>query len=239
MHHISLLFALLGWAQDPAGQPAHTPPAPADVAETDEAIVVTGRRGEPEPKLEPIAYFREHCFEANRLTRRPAPPERDRNWEPLDEETRAKAGITDPAVAAYSLIDETRGHTLVMKFERLSTPPGLTEHRCSLTILGGRAHETIEDEASALFGGPTTRRHVGHPSGVPKIEGWQQRLWTGMPNRRSKAWRMRGYIVVLQPSFYDEYSYIVGDLKMKEDAGASVSVLTFAHTYKGKQVSGS
>lgn len=93
---------------------------------------------------------------------------------------------------------------------------------------------------SALFHGPGTQRHVGEPDGSPSLPGWQQWVWTGMPRRGSRSWRViersgrirsgGSWLVVTDPRFYDSYDYLLGDLKTRTSDGRPVSVLSFALT---------
>jgi hypothetical protein len=201
-------------------------------------IVVTGRRGPPVPKAEPIEYYRRHCFDANRLTGRSEPPATDPDWRPLDDDDlRARLGIKEADPPYYVLRDPARGHLLLLKFEQFSRPWRTTENRCTLVIIGGTAHEHLTSQMNALFRGPGTQRHVGEPDGYEKMPGWHQRLWNAMPNRRSKSWQVveaKGaaraagtFIVVVEPTFYDEHNYVIGDLKTKDEGNPALSILTF------------
>jgi hypothetical protein len=91
---------------------------------------------------------------------------------------------------------------------------------------------------SSLFKGGGTERHVGHPAGSSAVKGWRQWVWTGRPRRGSRNWRAtdpgRGasggtWLVVTDPAFYDEFEYILGDLKTKTDTGRPVSMLSFSY----------
>lgn len=237
---IMMIGAALAVGGPLAGQ-QQPPPPTADVPPDIPAdIVVTGRRDSAKPVSEAIAYLRRDCFDAARLTRRLSPPEDDPDWEPLDARTRAQFGITDPAVPAYSLVDTQRGRTLVAKFERLALPGRLEEQRCTLVVLGGTDHKQLVGDMSRLFRGPGTQRHVGAAEGVPAISGWRQWVWTGIPARRSQAWRAYeqsgdagslGIVRVVDESlFYASNDFILGDLKIKQDSGRPVSILSFAYT---------
>ena len=236
--HPALLTTLL-LAQPPAAPEAVAQP-PHDL-EAVEQIVVTGRRGSPGPKLSAFDYWQRHCFEANRQTRRSAPPLDDRDWLPVAEDVRTALKLPETGTQAFDLVDEVRGHTLILTIAQLKGDWGLTENRCTLTIVGGSEHETLTGRLNTLFKGPGTERHVGHSAGYDKVPGWRQRLWVGTPNRRSKNWRVYGasgaarsggsWIIVTDRSFYNMYDYIIGDLKTKTQGRQPVSILSFAYIH--------
>ena len=72
---------------------------------------------------------------------------------------------------------------------------------------------------------------------MPSLPGWRQWLWTGMPARGSRSWRVvappRGSgptsLVVTDLRFYDQYDFLIGDLKTRDD-GRPLSILSFAYT---------
>lgn len=220
-------------------QPA--PPQEDSFAE----IVVTARPGPLPPLRDAIDYYRDYCFDANRLSGRSTPPAGDSDWQPLDEATRRQFGVTDPDIPAFGLADGARRRTLLMKFERLSRPGRLTENRCTLVIIGGDEHDGLIRQLSALFHGPGTQRHVGAADGSPTLRGWRQWLWTGMPARGSRSWRVVApsgrtpaggtWLVVTDPRFYDNYDYVLGDLKIRESPDRPVSILSFAFTTRPRQ----
>lgn len=228
------------------GQPVE--PVQEAVSDQLSEIVVSRRKGAPPATLDAAGYLQRHCFDANRLGGRSAPPEDDPSWEPLDDTARAQFGISDPEVPAFGLVDEMRGHTLVIKFETFESTNDLRENRCTLVVIGGDDHSSLPDRISAMFKGRGTQRHVGHRDGSDRIDGWQQWLWTAMPSRRSKAWlsvnaRSAGrasdsWVVVANEFFFDKHDYVFVDLKSRMDAGASLSVLTFGHKTREKREPG-
>lgn len=231
-------------AELPHGQPPQAGPPPADDLEAAAEIVVTGRRGSAAPKPGPIDYYRTHCFEAVRRMGRPlAPTDEDRDWAPLGDAARRQLRISDPATPAFDLIDEARGHMLILKLEHFSRPHALEEIRCTLVVVGGKDHARLEGGMAALFRSPGTERHVGHAAGVDKVAGWRQWAWTGMPDRRSRNWRgltgsgaaksRPSFLVVTDPaSFYNSYDYIAGELKTRQAAPRPLSVLSFSYTHR-------
>lgn len=211
-------------------------------AENFDDIVVTARKGAPPPKLDAIGYFRRYCYEPNRMTGKSALPSDDLDWEPLGDRTRAQFGIIDTEIPAFGLADASRGSTLLLKVERFPKPGGLVESRCTMAVVGGDDHRRLPRQLSALFRGPGTQRHVGAVGGSPRVEGWEQWLWSAMPGRRSKSWHeinsetrgaSRGtWIVVTRLDFYNDHDYVMGDLKTRQGAGKPLSVLTLAYTTK-------
>ncbi len=151
---------------------------------------------------------------------------------------RARFGIADPSVPAFSFTDEGRGHVLLLKFERFGQKNRVIENRCTLVVIGGRNHDRLPSQMARLFKGAGTERHVGHAAGAPAVKGWRQWVWTGMPQRGSREWRAvrpsRGanggtWLVVTDPAFYDNFDYILGDLKTRTDGGRPVSMLSFSY----------
>jgi hypothetical protein len=207
-------------------------PPPIDPAE----IVVTGRPGSARPQPDVVEHLRTFCFDPARRSGRMAPPAENSRWYPLDDEARRQFRIEDPDVPAFSRADGVRGHELWLKLEEFREGKGLVEQRCTILAIGGRDHRRFVDDMSRLFGGPPTQRHVGEPDGLPAIPGWEQWLWTGMPNRRSSNWRSlertRGaapsWLVVIDPDFYRDHVYIVGDMKLRQGAGRPVTLLKFS-----------
>lgn len=221
------------------GQPVDPPEPPL------EEIVVTGRRANDVAFGSPVELFRRHCFDAQRRRQRflPAAPAND-HWQPLGAEVRERLGIADPEATLVGLVDHVLGHSLVLRIERTAREGGLVEDRCSLTVIGGSSHDALQRGMAALFRGPGTGRHVGHPAGSPKLPGWQQHAWTAMPPRGSVNWRDAAaasrqpggtFIVVTSPSFYDEYAYVLGDLKMRVDRLPRISILALAHTRRERR----
>lgn len=229
-----------------AGVAVGSPPAAAQQAappptEAIDDIVITARPGTPAPLPDAVDYWRRQCFEPMRTARRFAPPEDDGDWAPLDAASRRKFGIADPAVPAYGLADPERGHSLIVKFERIAQPGRLTERRCTMVVVGGRDHARLVPAVSAVFRAVGTRRHVGEDVGTPALPGWEQWLWTGMPPRGSDAWRGvepkgagRGggtFIVVTDRElFYRRNDYIFADLKLRETPDRPLAMLSFSHT---------
>jgi len=231
-----------------AGQGQPIEPIQEAVPDQLSEIVVSRRKGVPPAKLDATGYLQRHCFDANRLDGRSAPPEDDLSWEPIDDTARAQFGISDPEVPAFGLTDEARDHTLLIKFETFRLKNDLRENRCTLVVIGGEDHAELPDRISAMFKGRGTQRHVGHRDGSKKIDGWQQWLWTAMPSRRSKAWQSingrsggrasDSWVVVVDEFFFDKHDYVFVDLKTRQSAGAKLSVLTFGYKTREKRASG-
>lgn len=203
-------------------------------------IIVERTKSSTSKKLKPVEYLRRFCFEPNRLTGQSAPPVNSIDWDPLSPLALKQFGVFDEAVQAFGLFDPDRNHTLLIKFERFEHNGKLTENRCTLAVIGGEEHESFLRDMSAMFRGAGTQRHTGHRDGVNKVQGWRQFLWTGMPSRGSKNWqsinsKTRGgqrstWVVVANPSFYEQYEYIAGELKINNDDNTPIAVLSFSHT---------
>lgn len=228
-------FLALVAGPDAAQAPAAIEPPPV------EDIVVTGFRGTGRRRVRPdaVEILRAHCFEPARLTRRFEEPSPGPRWIELDEGERRQFRVQDPAVPAYGMADESRGHHLWLKFERFRYRSDTEEQRCTLLVIGGRDHERFVGDMSSLFRGPATQRHVGERDGSPAIAGWEQWLWTGMPSRGSKSWKRteprRGsaptwLVVVDLQGFYNSYDYILGDMKSRKGPGTALTMLTFSLT---------
>lgn len=218
-----------GAAQGPTGNKA-----PA------EDVIVTAKPGAPPPLLDPVGYYRRHCFDANRASGHSAPPLDDADWVELGPEARRRLHLTDPAATAHGLADPTHGRRLILTTERLRLQRGLIEERCALVVIGGSDHGMFEDQLAALWRGPGTSRHLSAPgkSAPRPLPGWRQRLWTGIPALRSKDWRAYrtrerdSYVMVHDEHlFYNEAVFILGDLKVRE-VGPPLSVLSFTYTHR-------
>jgi hypothetical protein len=201
-----------------------------------QAIVVTGRRYDPaRPKREAIAYFREYCFESNRLKRHSTAPNRDADWLRLDDTLRAKLKL-DPETPAYELIDAVRGYTLILKIEELKEPDNLQESRCSIIVVGGTIHSSLVQQMSALFQSPPAQEDVDAAEGVKLAPGWCHWLWTAMPGRKSQNWEQfranyqtSHWITVTNANtFYNNNDYLLGDLKTNLRSPLPISVMSFA-----------
>lgn len=239
---LNVLLMTLAQVSLPEPRPEQAPPAQSVPDDSLADIVVTARKGARPAKLDAIDYYRRYCFDANRLAGRSAPPFDDLDWEPLDDRTRSRFGISDPDTPAFSLVDPDHGGTLLLKFEAFSKPGNLVENRCTLVVIGGHDHKALPARLSAVFRGPGTQRQIGRLDGTERVKGWDQWLWTGMPARRSKSWqtinregrRVPGgtWVVVSDLSFYDDHDYILGDLKTRRGDGQPLSVIYFAYTTK-------
>lgn len=223
------------------------PPAtPIEEANEVAAVIVTARRGKgAAPKPEPFTYYRDHCFEANRLNGRSKPPADDSAWTPLDDLTRQKLKISDPKTAAYELYDSGRQLALVLKLEERPLPKQWYEHRCTLFIVGVTDQGKLVKQMTALFNGRGTQEHVGHPSSnYRKIPGWEQWLWQAFPPRNSENWvafksnsrspSPSGNFVRLTAPFYAyrAVSFVTGEVVYSEKAARPTSVLTLTLTFR-------
>lgn len=198
-------------------------------------MIVTAERPNMVAFESPIAVFRDLCFDPLRRTREAAAPAGP-GWQPLGEDVREDLGITDPATLLFARADHVRRHRLVLRIDRIEQPRGLTERRCTLTVIGGDSHARAQAEMAALFRSPGTSRHIGGPAGVAALPGWDQQVWTLMPAIGSDTWRDGGarraggsYLVVTDPSFYRDHDYVLGDLKVR-GGNRPTSIMTLAVT---------
>lgn len=219
-----------------AVQPTASEPAEPDYEE----LVVTAERRTLTPLPEPIEQFRQHCFDATRREGRPVLPDEGTEWATLEEHEREALRLGQ-AVSAVALADPARSQRLVLTAEERVRPDGLAESRCSLIIVGGRNHERLATDMARLFGTPGTSRHVGHADGTPAIPGWSHLIWTAMPNRGSNAWRIAqgsrqgSFLVVTDLRFYDNFDFVLGDLKRAENRATDVAILSVALTRRPRR----
>lgn len=199
-----------------------------------EELVVTAERRTLAPLPEPIEQFRRHCFDATRRDRQPAlPTGPGSEWTALEELEREALRL-GPAVEAIALADPARGQRLVLTSEERTRPDGIAESRCSLIVVGGRDHNRLAAGMARLFGGSGTSRHIGHADGTPSIPGWSHLIWTAMPQRGSSAWRLppgRGqssFLVVTDLRFFDDYDYVLGDLKRSTRGPTDIAILSLS-----------
>lgn len=239
------LALALGFGAAPLRAQEQTPPD-AERANEVEGVTVTARR--PAPTIaksgpsdpDPFEFFRDYCFDPNRLQRRSARPVGDPDWRPLSAEKRAQLRISDPSTVTYGRLDRERGLALVLRVEQGPMPSevrnDLIQHRCSLTVKGPAAPDEFRRSISALFNGGGTQDHVDHPSapGYASMPGWRQYLWSAIPTRGSSRWevfRSGGLIFVSAPSFYRRCDYVAGELRHTKDPAAPVSILLLTHTF--------
>lgn len=219
---------LFGWLALLAVQP----PAPDAAEPVYEELVVTAERRTLAPLPEPIEQFRQHCFDAIRRDREPLiATDPSSEWTALEAHEREALRL-EPAVTAVALADPARAQRLVLTAEERSLSGRLTESRCSLIVIGGRNHDGFADGMARLFGGSGTSRHVGHAAGTEPIPGWSHLVWTAMPTRGSRAWRVAGgrrtdsFLVVTDLQFYNSYDFVLGDLKRSENRATEVTILS-------------
>lgn len=221
---------------------AATAQPPDQVAVPDEAeilVIAPARQLAPLPAA--IEYFRRHCFDAGRLTGRPAvPDDTDTDWQAAPARLRASLRIGQ-AASAFALADRERGHSLVLTIDRPARNDGLTEHRCTLMVIGGGEHAALDAGMEKLFRGAGTRRHIGHEAGDRHLKGWRQQAWTGTPRRGSSDWHSYparrtaegSFVVVAGRSFYNRRDYLWASLKQSEARTPPVSILSLSYTTRG------
>lgn len=235
---VAILSAALAGSLSSAQQ-SPTPPDNPQISGED--IVVTAKPGPVRKRLNAIGYFTKYCFDSTRLTGKPSVPETDFDWDEADDKLRRTLNITDPSVPIYALDADDDGRQLIVRTEQVTGPWKLPQLRCTMIIVGGTTHQLLVDQVSTMFGGPGTQRHVGERDGVKKLKDWQQWVWTAIPDRKSKNWRVYQrsgaaraggtWVVVNSRHYYDQYDYVLVDLKIKETTGRPISILTFDYTH--------
>lgn len=222
---LSVLLSL-ALAQDPS-RPSDTAPAPAP-AQLDE-ITVLGRRTPPDP----FDIFQAVCFDANRIDRRAFRPDGVPRWTRLQP-----AGPAD-APAAESFVRRDGDLEMVLRIEE--GPDKAVErvqrNVCSLTLAGPHDQGSLVRGMTRAMSGGGTSRHLSLPEIYPTYEGWTQLFWAAMPNRHTSNWqvllgedrRQSAVLMIAQPSFYRQYSYVVTELRFTDQEERPIShiALTF------------
>jgi hypothetical protein len=241
----TMAAAMLAHPGIAAPQATHDEPAVSEPTQKtpEQAIVVTGRRYDSaKSKREAIAYFRDDCFESNRVKRQSTAPKGDPDWLPLDDALRAKLNL-DPDAPAYQLIDDARGYTLIFKIEQVQRPNQLVENRCTIIMVGGDDHSSLLNQMSALFRSPRYAGSVDGRGGLERTRpGWKHWLWTAMPSHGSRNWKQfrlgaasAHWIAVIDDNgFYAHYDYLLGDLKTKSASEPKISIMSFVFIHHVK-----
>ncbi len=216
-----LLVALmaLGLAQDPLVS------SPSDAAELDE-VVVLGRRTTPDP----FEIFQAVCLDANRLDKRSFRPDGIPRWARVE---------ADGAAPAESFIRRDGDLEMVLRIEEGpdDTVERTQRNVCSLTLAGPHDQQSLVRGMVRAMGGAGTARHLDLPDIYPTYSGWTQLLWSAMPNKDSNRWRVfmpergreSGVLLVAQPSFYREYSYVVTELRFTDQTERPVSHIALTY----------
>lgn len=221
-----LLSTLLALAlvQDPA-RPPETAPAQLD------EITVLGLRTTPDP----FDIFRAVCFDANRIDRRAFRPDGVPRWSRLQ----SQPGDSADASTTESFIRRDGDLEMVLRIEE---GPDKTVERtqrnvCSLTLVGPHDQRSLVRGMTRAMSGGGTNRHLSLPEIYPTFTGWTQLLWAAMPDRDTSNWevllgedkRQSAVLMVARPSFYNEYSYVVTELRFTDQEPRPIShiALTF------------
>lgn len=197
-------------------------------------MTVRARKRPLKPVHDAIGYFERHCFDASRLTKRPSLPEFDADWHELTDAERQPFGLHGKPDTAFGTT-RPDGQALALATSETAEPDGLVQHRCTLIAIGGELHR-MPGRLTAMLDGPGTSKHIGDPDGVPRMPGWRQMLWAGIPQIRSQKWRVfttdRGgdtWVRVIDPAFYATAEYVVVDLRMRE-AGLPLGFVQLVYT---------
>ncbi len=214
----------LGLGQDPAA--ASVP----GVSQLDE-IAVLGRRTTPEP----FDIFRAVCLDANRLDKRSFRPDDVPRW------TRLPAQDSGPAITTPVETFVRRDGDLEMLLRIEEGPDAKVErvqrNVCSLTLAGTHDQQSLARGMASAMGGAGTSHHLRLDKLFPTYPGWTQLLWAAMPDRDTTNWRVwidrgereSGVLLVAQPSFYNEYSYVVTELRFTDEAERPISHIALTY----------
>lgn len=210
-------------------------------------VVVTAKAETRVDRPTAIDHFVRFCFDPARRSGEPISPEIDPDWLPLSSNDQRTLGVSDPDRRAYALFDDLLDQTFVVKLERRMPSKGLIENRCTLIIEGPQDEQRLRGDLSTLLRGSPTQRHLGHSAGSDPYEGWEEWLWTAIPNRRSQSWRAHGastrrsgepgWVVVTNLKFYDSADFVAVDMKSSRDRPMPTSIITLSHTSKNLSLS--
>lgn len=149
---------------------------------------------------DPVDVFIAHCYDANRLNGVSKRPASDSEWVVAPPVIRSALNIAeDPAIEAYLLTapendTDDDGAIVLQIHERVlentsSISSGETRHSCQITYKGHLKSEDIHANLEEYFEG--IRGFPYGNCGYQKKEGWQQSVWSIMPERGSSDWRIR------------------------------------------------
>lgn len=239
-----LMVPMTAWAWQEVPKPSL--PSTSDSARD---IVVAARpraRSAVRPPMRDVVdYYQYHCVESMRLTGRGTAPVKDPDWQQIDNQDLAKLGAVGPGARAYGSRDEEKGWTIFLRLKQVPNDTGLDEQECAIIIIGQTDPKALIGRMSKVSWSRPTTLHVGRYDGVDEAPGWDRWLWTGTPMRRSKSWassmtnrggngRLRDtYTVITTRSFYYEYDYIYGELKVRKPGQTPMTVLSFNYVTKG------
>lgn len=196
---------------------------------------------------DPVALFVEHCYNANRLMRFSKRPEAGSGWALASPEARAGLDLADnPEIKAWTLVDrESEAFMLLTIHERVlqnggSITGGETRHTCQITYSGAESPDSIYERLVKVFDGragyvdPEGQRFCGYP----RPWGWEQWLWSSMPKRESRDWKIdvKGNkqpicIILTAKRAYRVSEQIIIRLLVKQDA-PKIIVLAFDRTFR-------
>ncbi|WP_374137261.1 hypothetical protein [Sphingomonas sp.] len=235
-------MAAWAWQEAPKQQPQSTSDSVRD-------IVVAARpraRSTMRPPMRDVVdYYQYYCVESMRLTGRGTAPVKDPDWQQIDSQDLAKLGAVGPGARAFGSRDEEKGWTIFLRLKQVPNDTGLDEQECVIVIVGQTDQKAIIARMSKVLWSRPTTLHVGRYDGVDEAPGWDRWLWTGTPMRRSKNWassmtnrggngRLRDtYVVITTHSYYHQYDYIYGELKVSTPDKTPMTVLSFNYVTRG------
>jgi hypothetical protein len=208
----------LGLGQEPTASEGR----PVELGE----VEVLGQRTTPDP----FDIFQALCLDANRIDRRAFRPDGTPRWSRLP----TAAGAS--AVAPETFVRRDGDLEMVLRIEE--GPDQEVErvqtNACSLTLAGPHDQDALVRGMTRALGGAGTSRHLSLRDAYPTFPGWTQLFWAGMPDRNTSNWRallgedrrQSAVLLIAQPSFYRQYSYVVAELRFTDQAPRPMSHLS-------------
>ncbi len=208
-------------AQDPV-------PAPTTPDTLVEDVMVVGRAATPDP----FDIFRALCLDANRLDGHAFRPTMVPRWSRASDGSPYRPGGEG---------DETfirRDGDLDMVLSINEAPDERTErvrrNVCTLTLVGPHDQRSLERGMSAALKAGGTTNHLHYDRVYPTWPGWTQLAWTAIPARGAPAWTayapgrssVSGFVVITDPGFYRESTYLVTELRYTDQEPRPVSQIT-------------
>lgn len=150
----------------------------------------------------PVAVFKKHCYDANRLHRRAKRPEVGSDWVVVPESMRERLDIADdPEINAYihTRMPENEMMMLQVSEHVLKDVPrnmryirGLRHNSCRIIYTGSEKFNDIHDALVKVMDRVPGEDKAGiaNDCGYTKPGGWRQWLWMAMPKNDSKAWNI-------------------------------------------------
>lgn len=207
------------------------PAPPADAALED--VVVTASRA-PQPPYDVVADFVTYCYDANRLNGRARSPEGEGLWEVMDPTEASRLGVP-PTGQAFIL--DTERIKLVFFIDEGRGSQSRRQHACTITAIGRHDPSVIEADLARLMGRGGSSTYTTYTDLFPVFVGWRQRGWSAIPRRGSIDWTAFGdhpenFVVAVRPQFYSRSTWVVTELRTREDHGVPTTAIKLTHFFK-------